>query len=646
MNELWVSPVKLLCVLLATTLISHGASSDPGKVAIDFLEKVRQGQLDLAPGGDTALSAQTADPKKREIAKRLERIAHDLGSDPLELGAVKMDEDFAAVLVRKVGGFDPSRLQVFPVALVKHGAEWTAAPLPASFENAGAGYAVALRKRLETLENWMLREQVLDLEKLRAQSADRMRQKIQASLTTAELRALDAKAASQRYLTACAKGDLPAILGLLGGLSTSLPDDWPARLKAADSAIAAGPQVKRPWRLITSPDVLRVLVHHEEEENSGLFSVACLDPSTSETTSALPRIEIVHFELSKSDDQLWRIDPPAEFLQEPEDGDEGHADDLDADLLNEFPAQWLLSHPAAPRTTAEQLHQAIVASLQGGDLSSLLQLTRLDGESATARKACILAAQTWWAVHDPTVVRHAMPLAFQESENTAIGLFQFFSARDPDKLDFKTLYFQKSKDGWLWTPEPDADTREKFKEPVATEIKRWSGGWQQQLLGDSFELTVIPGNAAPSKEDAQKVVEAWFQATRAGDVKAALRLTARLSDPHGGAAILRNLGHEMISARRSNVAPRIAGIYQGKTWTAVGMEINQAGKPSYPLYPVIQTPQGPRILIEIDLFASRGREFLNKTTLERLNKFGTPAAADDLRSLFADFQKQIESVEK
>ena len=638
--------MKLLSVLLATTLIAHGASSDPGKVAIDFLEKVRQGQLDLAPGGDTALSPQTADPKKREIAKRLERMAHDLGSDPLELGAVKLDENFAAVLVRKVGGFDPSRLQVFPVALVKHGTEWSAAPVPASFENAGAGYAIALRKRLETLENWMLREQVLDLEKLREQSADRMRQKIQASLTTAELRGLDAKAAAQRFLTACGQRDLPAILGLLGGLSSSLPDDWPARLKAADSAIAAGSQVKRPWRLITSPDVLRVLVHHEEEEDSCLFSVACLDPSTSETVSSLPRIEIVHFELSKSQDGLWRIDPSAGFLQELENGDEGQDDDLDADLLDEFPALWLLKHPTTPQPAAAQLHQAVVASLQGGDLSSLFKLTRLDAEPPAARKACILAAQTWWILHDPTVVRHAMPLAFQEDENTAFGLFQFFSARDPDKLDFKTLYFQKSKDGWLWVPEPDSDTREKFKQPVAAEIKRWSGEWQQQLLADSFDLKQIPGNSAPSKEDAQKVVEAWLQASRSGDVKAALRLTARLSDPHGGAAILRNLGHEMISARRSNVSTRVSGIYQGNTWTAVGMEIDQGGKPSHPLYPVIQTPEGPRILIEIDLFASRGREFLNKTTLERLNKFGTPAAADDLRSLFAEFQKQIETLEK
>jgi len=634
--------VKLIPVLLATTLFARGASNDPGKEAIDFLEKVRLGKIDLAPGGDTALSPQTADEKKREIARRLERIARDLGSDPLELGAVKTDDDFAAVLVRKIGGFDPSRLQVFAVALVKSGTEWSAAPLPASFENAGAGYAIALRKRLDLLENWMLREQVIDLENLREQSAAHMRQKIQARLTADELRSLDARQVAQRFLTACEQRDLPVVLGLLGGLSTTLPDDWPSRLKSADAALSASSQQKHPWSLLTSPNVLRVLVHHEDEEDSGLFSFACLDPSTTDTRSEMPRIEVVHFELSKTDDGFWRIDPSSAFLQETDDAEEEPDEEADAELLDTFPEKWLQSHAAAPQLGAALLYQAITTALQSGSLPSLLKLTQLDDEPTAARKACTLAAQIWWTLHDPTVVQYAMPLAFQESDGSAVALYQFFSARDPDRTDLKTLYFEKSDTGWLWTPDPDTSTREKLKDRIGPDIRRWSGGWQQSLLADSAELKNMPGNPAPTQEEARKVVEAWLQATRSGDVKGALLLTARLSDPNGSAALLRNLGHEIISARRTSTASEIAGIYQGDAWTGVGVEISQGGKTTYPLYPVVRTSVGLRILIEIDLFASRGREFLNKTALERLQKFGTPAAAADMRSVFAEFQKQVE----
>ena len=138
---------------------------------------IRLRAMALAMLGRIVDSPEAADARQRanEIARRLDRMARDLGSDPLEVSAVKLDENFAAVLVRKIGGLDPSRLQVFPVALVKRGAEWSAAPLPASFENVGAGYATALRNRLQLLENWMLREQVVDLEKLREQSIKEMR---------------------------------------------------------------------------------------------------------------------------------------------------------------------------------------------------------------------------------------------------------------------------------------------------------------------------------------------------------------------------------------------------------------------------------------------------------------------------------------
>ncbi len=635
--------MKLICILLATTLIARGAASDPGKVAIEFLEKVRLGKLDLTPGADTALSAQTADDKKLEIATRLQRMGRELGSDPLELGAIKLDENFAGVIIRKVGGFDPSRFQVFSIALVKTGEQWSPAPVPASFENAGAGYAIALRKRLETLENWMLREQVIDLEKIREAALDRMRQRIQTRLPLAEMKSLTATEVEKRFIKACELRDLPTTLGLLGGLSTDLPDDWAARLKAADAAIPAGSPAKQPWNLMTSPDVLRVVVNHEEDKNRGLFSIACLDPASNDTRSSLPRMEIVHFELSKSDNGLWQIDPPDTFLQDTaEESDE----DLDADLLNEFSARLRVMHPATPQMDAGAIYQSFLASLKAKNLPSLLQLTQLDAEQEGALKAIALAAQTWWAFHTPSTVRYAMPLAFEEDETSAIGLVNFFSPQDPEKSDFRTLYFEKSKDGWLWTPEPTPASRVKFKEQITADTKRWSNKWQERLLTESFALKDIVEQSPPTKEDAQKVVEAWLIATRAGDVKCALQLTARLNDPDGGAIVLRNLGHEIISTRRSTNTSDFRGIYQGKIWTAVGLKIDQGGKTSFPLYPILQTPQGPRVLIEVDLFASRGREFLNKTALERLRKSANPAAADDLLHLFDEFEKEIESLKK
>jgi hypothetical protein len=137
-------------------------------------------------------------------------------------------------------------------------------------------------------------------------------------------------------------------------------------------------------------------------------------------------------------------------------------------------------------------------------------------------------------------------------------------------------------------------------------------------------------------------VEQWLEATRTGDIKAALKLVAKLDDPQSGSTILQNLGYEITSARRSNLGISIADVYSGKTWAAVGAKIEQNGNSTYPLYPIIATPQGPRILIEIDLFASRnrGREFLNKAAFTRLEKHTN--TTDELQSLYSEYQAAVE----
>ena len=633
------SAVKFLPVLLAAAMTAHAAPSDPGKTAIDFLEKVRQRKLDLSPGGDTALSPLTADDKKRQIARRLDRMARDLGSDPLQVGAVKLDENFAAVLVRKIGGLDPSRLQVFPVALVKRGAEWSAAPLPASFENVGAGYATALRGRLELLENWMLREQVVDLEKLREQSIKGMRRKIEASLSADDLRKLNSKQIGERFLAACERGDLPSVLGFLGGLAAKLPEDWPARLKAADLAITAGSQAPRPWRLLVAPEVARVMVHHEEEDGHALISIACLDPA-----SAGPRIEVVHFQLAKGPDALWQIDPPARFLETKENSDDEAEDDLDSDLRDAFPKNWIATHPSKPQANAELARQTLLTTLRNGNFQSLLALSKPDETPEAARKACIQAAQIWWVLHDPAAVRHAMPLAFQADETTAVAICQFLSAREPERLDARALYFEKSPGGWLWTPDPNSATRGKFQEWVDAESRHWPDRWQQSLLSRCPVMDKNHTIRAPSKDDARKTVEAWLDATRRGDVETALLYVARLDDPASGSTVLQNLGYETTDSRRGKEQPSISGIYQGEIWTAVGVRIDQDGKSRHPLYPVIQTDRGPRILVEIDLVAAgkRGRDFLNKAAFERLAK--SNSAASELKMLFAEHQTNIENL--
>jgi hypothetical protein len=631
--------VKSLLFLLALTVAGQAIPADPGKAALSFLEKVRERKINLEPGGDTALTAQTEPEKKEQIAKRLERIAGDLGKWPLEVGAVQLDENFAAVLVRKTGGYDPSRMQVFSVAMVKRGAEWLAAPVPSSFENAGVGYAIALRKRLKHLEDWMLREQVEELVRLREQSTDQLRQKIEVSLAAEDLRSYDANQVVARFLTACEKRDLAAVLGFLGGLGTTLPADWAARLKAADQALAPGATAVQSWRRLNAPEVVRLVIPQEASQKTAVFTIACLDPvGDDRKTPQVASFEGIRMELVKTTDGLWQINLPGNFLNSP---GETPATKEDTALPDSFMEKWGSTYPPTPQVSAVLARQAFIAALGEGNMQGLLGLVKLPAEPVAAAKTCLEVARIWWLFHAPGVVSQAMLLESNVGETTAAAMFQLFDAREADRFQPETYFFENTATGWLWNPSPSSAIREEYKSWEQAESTQWAVKWQETFFAESVLLAKIPNAPLVAEEEARKCVQAWLTAIFQKDLPAALRQTARLEDAASGSLTLRNLGYEIASSRQDDTPPEITGIYQGEFWSLIGVKTQRSGKATYPLYTVVQTPSGPRILAEVDLFAAgnRGREFLNRTAIKRLTDYTSAAAISELSELYSQFQE-------
>lgn len=612
---------------------------EPAQVALDFLAKVRSGKVTLEPGGETALSANTEAAKTREITRRLERLATDLATGTLEPGTVKIDDNLAAVLIHKIGGFDPNNLRVFAVALVKKNATWLPAPVLASFENTGLGFEPALRQRANALEDWMLDQQTQELDLLRQQATDRMRAEILARLTVETLSQLSPEAVGQRFIDACAKADLPAILGLLGGLQTVLPEDWTNRLQAADAAVAAPPTTARPWRLLVAPDILRTVVHQEAAATTAALSLACLDPTRFPGNSDQPKIEFVHLKLSKSPDGLWQVDlPPAFFETTP--GKPAAEPDEAYDLLEKYPAILRQDHPLQPQPTAEAAVTALQHALLAPTPSPFIALLDLSGTGKTARLGVTRAVGAWGALHDPSVVRSPVLLGTFEHGDLAAASFQFFSVRQ-DALDLRVFYFEHQTDGWclLSGLTPNARSQPRFLAATTWadgQPARWTDSWRTKLLAESTHLAAIPTSDAPTEDDARKLISSWLEAVRAGQIHQALALTAWLDPEKSPARVLRNLGFEINSARKAKTQAAITTVARGKSWTTVTVRANVGDKPAMPVYPLITTPSGPKLLLEVDLFASaeRGRQFLNDAAMEHLRDFTTPETVAELQRLF------------
>lgn len=636
-HRLWVGDVKFVSTLFALAGIAAAGPGDPGNSAVGFLEKVRSGNVSLEPGADTAISAQVTERKRDEIKRRLQRIARDIGVSPLEIGPVKVDDNLAAVLVRKIGGFDPSRLQVFPVGLVRSGDSWQPTPVPASFENTGISYAAGIRPRLDALETWMQREQVVDLENLREDAEARLRRSIRKHLAEEEVRGFSSEQAATRFLSACSRRSLPEILGMLGGLCTPLPTNWPERLRLAEVAVSNAAECPRPWRLLTSASVLRMPVFHDQEpdEASAIHSVACLDPAGASPRSTTGKIEIIHVPVSRNRDGLWQVNPPQEFFASAEESQTQGAP-ADASLLDLFPSKFAGLYPPSPAGTATEARAALIAALRNRKSMDWARLMHLQGEPARRRDACARAARIWWDAACPSAPSLAEPLDFLEKEQVAAVAIQFFDARNPDKSDLRILHLEKTGMGWLWNPLPSDEILAVTQPWVDENTPRWQKSWRDQLLQACPE-TRTQDTAPPTPDDAVRVVEAFLKSAVATNVSDALRQTARLVLPDSGISLLRNLGHEMAGYRTSSQAANVVGTHSAGSITAVATRRITDGKTIDTLYPVAATASGPRILLEIDLIASRGRDFLNRTALDRLRKTDA-TAADRLAAILAETQ--------
>lgn len=632
-----IRPMKPLIAWVLLSFQLFGATGDPAQVAVKHLEKIRDGSINLEPGADTAIAPQTSEGKRAEIAQRVKRMALDLGRDPLAAGSSNIDGDLAAVLVGQCPGHDLDAYRVTAVALVRKSDVWLAAPLPGSFQNSGIPFDPATRERAKALEDWMIGQQAPELDKLRDQSLAGLRALIEKSLPPTERLSMTSAQCANRFFKACSEKDFPAITGLLGGGCNPLPDDWSQRLKAADQAVKAVDKAPRHWRLLMAPEVLRIRLEHEESGDRARIVLACLDPAGIPPKFEQAALEEITIKLVKPRDGPWIIDLPHEFLtQKGPDGDAPPAEPLDdsreASLCGFLAEQF----PPAPAADPAKARDELLHAFRSGGQSPWVRMISPPDDGEAARGALEAAVSLWRTFCHPPSVHHAISLGDHGDGSHHGFVFQLFSILNPDQMDLRELHFVRTRDGWYWQPAPAEETLAEFRSWKALKENEWREQWRRALLDECKPLVEFSGTEAPSEEEARSLVERWMQALRAGDIRAAIRLTARLQLPDSGVTLLRNLGYEINAIRSCQHTPSVDGVYRSNPWALVRMKPAPENPAGCSCFPVVKTPDGPRILLETDLVASetRSRQYLNRMALRRLGK-SDPGISGTLEKLFS-----------
>jgi hypothetical protein len=626
-------------------MIVSALAKEPGQVALEYLEKVRDGKVDLKGGEDTALSPNITERKFKQIEESIKNLSSQIGKGKLIVEEMRQDGEFAAVIVTQDEELDQNSLQVYPVALIKGEKGWRAAPLLASYENAVFAYTAPLRERLSELEIWMMKQRVLEIGNLIMRSSNRLKEKIKIHFKASDLTDYSPLKILDGFQKAYAEEQQIEVLGYLGGYSEKWPSDWDFRMEAMRGAFSAKARASYPWRLLASPDIVRVVVGESIDEKEAMISLACLDPEWVGDSRKLDGIHLIHFSFGKDEQGNWRLDLPESLLQN--DKDEFlSSQGMDDDLLEVFTERLRKQAPPQVAESFEKAEREVMAHLEHGKVSELLQWVDFDREPKTSRDACVLAMKDWWSIHSPGVFRWPVKMDSRVEGEWAVTVYHWFSLNQAERLDFKPMFFRKIARGWVWVPgsvrDVDPEVGVIFSKWLKEQEEPWRANAMKKLLESVHSIQRVSFDKQIEDIEVRQLAQKWSSALKQKNIRELLDLSATLG---GGAEVsqklFRNLAYEISMAQR--VESQITEVYRVGKWVAVGFSHGEGDEIFFSLMLTVATDEGLKVLPEIDLISDRNRtrKFLNKVSLERLKKHVSEQELEEIRGLFEDFETKV-----
>ncbi|MDP7655299.1 MAG: hypothetical protein QF706_04450, partial [Roseibacillus sp.] len=146
------------------------------------------------------------------------------------------------------------------------------------------------------------------------------------------------------------------------------------------------------------------------------------------------------------------------------------------------------------------------------------------------------------------------------------------------------------------------------------------------------------------EQEASQLVRRFRNLLREGKLLESFECGSLLDPEEGLWEALKAMSYEYRGARQSSTPDREIQVQGGKAWAAVTLRVDSGlgVEPNYPMYLVVATSEGPRIVVDVGLrlATNKGREVLNKRVWERINVHLEEQESALVRSLFEGHVEQ------
>ena len=644
----------LLCVTLLLSPLTWANSFDDNsqatKAAIHYLELLTKNQYPLEE--KTALSDRCEISRHNEIRDQLEfySITNLQQNDVYTLAEYKTAGRFSALLLRADNADSPLRSQIHAIAMVKRDNIWIPAPLLGSFANTDYGYDPATEKVVKSLELWMAKEQVRLETSIRSKASDTILEQISATANELELRDITPEQAVTNLIQAARSRDSLKMLAIMGAASKQSS----ITLKTSLPKISKGLQVddiENSWRFITSPSVIIQILDVDEDKKE--VAVGLWNPD------ATHEAEVLYFPFRETNDHTYvQLSPELneEILSTQESINKRRwARERGKRALKEKLEAFIFeNNPPTPQDNPENLVNKFLKHQQTGDFQQLARLLPVGSSyftDETHHKKNLQELSSLWRKLQQMKNNPMTALDIMQEGNIAMAPLQFAEIGKTDQFRTIKIWMTYVDKKWHLIPEKilrnyggeqELRALKSLTEKLESTQKQQQELQSKKMLASVVKLTLPLTTDAPTEDGAKKALTDYLKLLHAKKALPLLSSCAALKETEDK-QLLKYLNNALRSRSDNTDQNLIIGYSSSGKWAGVTLykKAKDSELDDYPLYLIVNTPKGPKVLLDIDLRhpTNRGRRLLNNKVWKQLETTLPEESLKAIQSIFAEHQK-------
>ena len=665
----WISVLFLLGLLP----LSGG---EPTKAVLSVLEKLKSKKQQRGVPGEVGISGFVGPKTRNLLNEAWNQRADWIRNEKVEFfeGFEKIDGELSAVLVGARSADDPEEAEMMAFALRLDDGVWSLGPVEGSFNSMGLGFEKSLRTRASELERWMAAERVTAADRLKKEALKRFKERMAKLVDPELLKSASPRKVMENFLAAARAGRTEELLVWQGVLERGDHDEipWEEMISMTRKGMK-NQDARNVWRLLNRPGVMQVVLDGEEDESEKSMLVSFLAGFS--TGRDGKKLRPVIFRVRKNPEG-WRVSLPGYFAKADEDQwDHWRAHQREVHFRDEVNTERMASvyeedyEPRRAVNPAEILDRVARDLFDGTMEKSLPYLFRdppeenkeseeteeskedeEDEEAADPKDILIDEDEidpevekvkryrefaVWWAKASGNLkgIEVGAKKVYQ-SGDLALGVLEILPRNGGWMPEYHSIWMSKADGGWLILPglkRPLSgllpEDLEEDRAKLSASITRDQEQLEKEFLESLFKRVSAlndSANKATSEEAALKITKEWRNLVVGGNIPEILSRSAVRKIPESPLSILKNLTFLVKGAAVAEVPDRVLGNHVEGRMRGISLMVDGGRGISMdcPLMLVVPTEQGPRVLIDTELYlaTNKGKKMRNDNEMARLKE--------------------------